>query len=107
MFTKEEKLFIWKEVYKGIEGLYEGEYISVALKHVVFKFFVDSKNFGTFYGLPLYKLVRIYFPELEEKISMATEPEETRTFYGWFGSISPEPRELRLNIVKDIIKELE
>lgn len=35
MFTKEEKLFIWKEVYKEIEGPYEGEYICVALKHVV------------------------------------------------------------------------
>lgn len=51
--------------------------------------------------------VRIYFPELEEKISMATEPEETRTFYGWFGCLSPETKEVRLNIVKDIIKELE
>lgn len=40
-------------------------------------------------------------------ISMATEPEETRTFYGWFGCISPETKEVRLNIVKDIIKELE
>lgn len=46
-------------------------------------------------------------PELEEKISMATEPEETRTFYGWFGCLSPETKEVRLNIVKDIIKELE
>nr|UVX53087.1 MAG: hypothetical protein [Bacteriophage sp.] len=52
-------------------------------------------------------MVRIYFPELEEKISMATEPEETRKFYGWFGCISPETKEVRLNIVKDIIKELE
>lgn len=54
-----------------------------------------------------YEMVRIYFPELEEKISMATEPEETRTFYGWFGCLSPETKEVRLNIVKDIIKELE
>ena len=38
---------------------------------------------------------------------MATEPEETRTFYGWFGCLSPETKEVRLNIVKDIIKELE
>ena len=53
------------------------------------------------------EMVRIYFPELEEKISMATEPEETRTFYGWFGCLSPETKEVRLNIVKDIIKELE
>lgn len=29
-------------------------------------------------------MVRIYFPELEEKISMATEPEETRMFYGCY-----------------------
>lgn len=34
----------------------------------------------------------MYFPELEEKISMATEPEETRTFYGWFGCLSPETK---------------
>lgn len=53
------------------------------------------------------EMVRIYFPELEEKISMATEPEETRTFYGWFGCLSPETKEVRLNIVKDIIKELD
>lgn len=44
---------------------------------------------------------------MAEKISMATEPEETRTFYGWFGCLSPETKEVRLNIVKDIIKELE
>lgn len=55
----------------------DGEYICVALRNVVLK------------------------------ISMATEPEETRTFYGWFGCISPETKEVRLNIVKDIIKELE
>lgn len=40
-------------------------------------------------------------------VSMATEPEETRMFYGWFGCLSPETKEVRLNIVKDIIKELE
>jgi hypothetical protein len=40
-------------------------------------------------------MVRIYFQELEEKISMATEPEETRTFYGWFGCLSPETKEVR------------
>lgn len=57
MFTKEERLFIWKKVY--------------------------------------------------EMIDRQTEPEETRTFYGWFGCISPETKEVRLNIVKDIIKELE
>lgn len=26
---------------------------------------------------------------------------------GWFGCLSPETKEVRLNIVKDIIKELE
>lgn len=52
-------------------------------------------------------MVRIYFPELEEKKSMATEPEEEWRIYGWFGCISPETKEVRLNIVKDIIKELE
>lgn len=36
------------------------------------------------------------------KKSMATEPEEEWRIYGWFGSISPETKEVRLNIVKDI-----
>lgn len=61
----------------------------------------------TNYGLYLDELVKIYFPELEEKKSMATEPEEEWGIYGWFGCISPETKEVRLNIVKDIIKELE
>lgn len=78
MFTKEERLFIWKKVYEMIDWQEDGEYICVALR-----------------------------PELEEKKSMATEPEEEWRIYGWFGSISPETNEVRLNIVKDIIKELE
>ena len=52
-------------------------------------------------------MVKTYFPELEEKKSMATEPEGKWSIYGWFGCISPETKEVRLNIVKDIIKELE
>lgn len=95
MFTKEERLFIWKKVYEMIDRLEDGEYICVALRNVVFMYFKTDE------------MERIYFPELEEKISMATEPEETRTFYGWFGCLSPETKEVRLNIVKDIIKELE
>lgn len=81
-----------------------GEYICVALRNIVFMYFKTHKNI---YKFRSDEMVRIYFPELEEKISMATEPEETRTFYGWFGCISPETKEVRLNIVKDIIKELE
>ena len=107
MFTKEERLFIWKEAYREIEELRTGEYICFALKHAVFQFFVTPKNSGTFYGMPLYALVRTYFPELEKKKSMATEPEGKWGMDGWFGCISPETREVRLNIVKDIIKELE
>lgn len=84
-----------------------GNYICVMLRNIVFKFFSTPKKIESFYGLYLDKMVKTYFPELEEKISMATEPEETRTFYGWFGCISPETKEVRLNIVKDIIKELE
>lgn len=42
MFTKEERLFIWKEAYREIEELRTGEYICVALKHAVFKFFCNS-----------------------------------------------------------------
>lgn len=60
MFTKEERLFIWKKVYEIIDRLEDGEYICVALRN-----------------------------------------------YGWFGCLSPETKEVRLNIVKDIIKELE
>lgn len=104
MFTKEERLFIWKKVYEMIDRLEDGEYICVALRNVVFMYFKTHKNI---YEFRSDEMVRIYFPELEEKISMATEPEETRTFYGWFGCISPETKEVRLNIVKDIIKELE
>lgn len=70
-------------------------------------FFVTPKKFGTFYGMPLYELVGTYFPEFEKKKSMATEPEGKWCMYGWFGCISPETKEVRLNIVKDIIKELE
>lgn len=107
MFTKEERLFIWKKVYEMIDRLEDGNYICVMLRNIVFKFFSTPKKIESFYGLYLDKMVKTYFPELEEKISMATEPEETRTFYGWFGCISPETKEVRLNIVKDIIKELE
>lgn len=104
LFTKEERLFIWKKVYEMIDRLEDGEYICVALRNVVFMYFKTHKNI---YEFRSDEMVRIYFPELEEKISMATEPEETRTFYGWFGCLSPETKEVRLNIVKDIIKELE
>ena len=75
MFTKEERLFIWKKVYEIIDRLEDGEYICVALRNVVLMFFKTHN----FYELSSNKLVRIYFPELE----------------------------VRLNIVKDIIKELE
>lgn len=91
MFTKEERLFIWKKVYENIERLEDGDYICVMLRNIVF----------------LDKMVKTYFPELEEKKSMATEPEEEWRIYGWFGCISPETKEVRLNIIKDIIKELE
>lgn len=87
MFTKEERLFIWKKVYEMIDRLEDGEYICVALRNVVFMYFKTHKNI---YEFRSDEMVRIYFPELEEKISMATEPEETRTFYGWFGCLSPE-----------------
>ena len=105
MFTKEERLFIWKNVYEEIERSENGDYICVMLRNIVFKFFRTSKKIESIYGLYLDKLVKIYFPELEEKKSMATEPEEEWRIYGWFGCISPETKEVRLNIVKDIIKE--
>ena len=104
MFTKEERLFIWKKVYEMIDWQEDGEYICVALRNVVFMYFKKHKNI---YEFRSDEMVRIYFPELEEKKSMATEPEGKWGMYGWFGCISPETREVRLNIVKDIIKELE
>lgn len=104
MFTKEERLFIWKKVYEMIDWQEDGEYICVALRNVVFMYFKKHKNI---YEFRSDEMVRMYFPELEEKKSMATEPEEEWRMYGWFGSISPETKEVRLNIVKDIIKELE
>ena len=104
MFTKEERLFIWKKVYEMIDWQEDGEYICVALRNVVFMYFKKHKNI---YEFRSDEMVRIYFPELEEKKSMATEPEEEWRIYGWFGCISPETKEVRLNIIKDIIKELE
>lgn len=83
MFTKEERLFIWKKVYEMIDRQEDGEYICVALRNVVFMYFKKHKNI---YEFRSDEMVRIY---------------------GWFGSISPETKEVRLNIVKDIIKELE
>ena len=87
-----------------IDRLKDGEYICCLLYTSPSPYFKTHKNI---YEFRSDEMVRIYFPELEEKISMATEPEETRTFYGWFGCLSPETKEVRLNIVKDIIKELE
>lgn len=107
MFTKEERLFIWKKVYENIERLEDGNYICVMLRNIVFKFFSTSKKIESFYRMPLYELVRTYFPEFEKKKSMATEPKGKWGMNGWFGCISPETKEVRLNIVKDIIKELE
>lgn len=100
MFTKEERLFIWKEAYREIEELRTGEYICVALKHAVFKFFVTPKNSGTFYGMPLYELVRTYFPELEKKKSMATEPEGKWGMDGWFGMSVREDRHAYFCIIE-------
>lgn len=44
MFTKEERLFIWKKVYEMIDRLEDGEYICVALRNVVFMYFKTHKN---------------------------------------------------------------
>lgn len=45
MFTKEERLFIWKEVYGIIDRLEDGEYICVALRNVVFIYFKTHKKY--------------------------------------------------------------
>lgn len=44
MFTKEERLFIWKKVYENIERLEDGDYICVMLRNIVFKFFSTPKK---------------------------------------------------------------
>lgn len=44
MFTKEERLFIWKNVYEEIERSENGGYICVMLRNIVFKFFRTSKK---------------------------------------------------------------
>ena len=44
MFTKEERLFIWKMVYEMIERSEDGEYICVALRNIVLMFF-KTHNF--------------------------------------------------------------
>lgn len=44
MFTKEERLFIWKKVYEEIERLEDGNYICVMLRNIVFKFFSTPKK---------------------------------------------------------------
>lgn len=44
MFTKEERLFIWKKVYEEIERLEDGDYICVMLRNIVFKFFSTPKK---------------------------------------------------------------
>lgn len=61
MFTKEERLFIWKKVYEMIDRLEDGEYICVALRNVVFMYFKTHKNI---YEFRSDEMVRIYFPEL-------------------------------------------
>lgn len=44
MFTKEERLFIWKKVYEMIDRLEAGEYICVALRHIKISMsFVQTK----------------------------------------------------------------
>lgn len=48
MFTKEERLFIWKKVYEMIDRLEDGEYICVALRNVVFMYFKTHKNIYEF-----------------------------------------------------------
>lgn len=48
MFTKEERLFIWKKVYEMIDRLEDGEYICVALRNVdsmARKMYVNTKSY--------------------------------------------------------------
>lgn len=42
MFTKEERLFIWKQVCDIIDRSEDGEYICIALRNVVFYFFQNT-----------------------------------------------------------------
>lgn len=47
MFTKEERLFIWKKVYEMIDRLEDGEYICVALRvdSMARKMYVNTKSY--------------------------------------------------------------
>lgn len=45
MFTKEERLFIWKKVYEMIDRLEDGEYICVALSLCISKHIKISMSF--------------------------------------------------------------
>lgn len=94
MFTKEERLFIWKKVYEMIDRQEDGEYICVALRNVVFMYFKKHKNI---YGFRSDEMVRIYFPELEEKKSKATEPEETRDLLIRLSKTKLEKKNMKLN----------
>lgn len=47
MFTKEERLFIWKKVYEMIDRQEDGEYICVALRNVVFMYWLLKTSYQT------------------------------------------------------------
>lgn len=80
MFTKEERLFIWEKVYEMIDRLEDGEYICVALRNVVFMYFKTHKNI---YEFRSDEMVRIYFPELEEKYGHRTRGNKNVLWVVW------------------------
>lgn len=69
MFTKEERLFIWKKVYEMIDRLEDGEYICVALRNVVFMYLKTHKNI---YEFRSDEMVRIYKNDIIKASAIST-----------------------------------
>ena len=72
MFTKEERLFIWKKVYEEIERLEDGNYICVMLRNIVFKFFSTPKKIESFYVLYL-EVIIYHFTQKRKTIYICTK----------------------------------
>lgn len=122
MLKEEFEELIKREVnenqYKNIETAYEAlpeymdkMYLASAISNDIGK----AINVLSFLGSHISELMGSIIIERQKVESCAydlinkshEESEEKWCMYGWFGCISPETKEVRLNIIKDIIKELE
>lgn len=82
MFTKEERLFIWKKVYEMIDRQEDGEYICVALRNVVFMYFKKHKNI---YGFSFRRNGENIFPGIggEDKYGHRTRGNKNVLWVVW------------------------